>query len=933
MSFTTNVVKHKIMSPPMINDVIELVKKIQKVRDGWPKAKHASKTYAVTHEDTIKMHINMYLGHMARFFFPDISNVTALVLDASDMGTSIVFNLFGINDIIVPNLYKGDTDFVTMRKRMKDVQSFPMSVEDYIRNWEKSNSINYRKRVLQTAAQSKYPESKINEKKYNVEMLSRYEIPYPKQFDVVYLDFCGAFTDKTEECINDLLSKPDDVNTRSKIIAVTGSVMGTGKEGNDTDTQLDNIITFMNDKGYIMDQTFVYLRRVNHSRVAPGVEIGRTILNIGDEVKAAHPDHGIRYFKGVVVKPYPKINEYDIQFSDERVIDRKKIVVTDTRRVHRNQISNRGGTKMFFVSFIGTTADEKIREWNSKFTSCNGTACKLQKDHRYCLFHEKNEVQQSFCNRLLQDFYILTPSKIRRNEDFIRVLGDDVPVKPKEIIEHQKRKQKKNEALYALQYKNKKTKKDWQAYDARDIQSYIVNSRNIKYKGKRDYELNVYGVKLFVRIECTFKNSVAVSLSGNNNEALRTLDKLVISDVFKETEIECLFNKTGTKADHALIFIPKDYFDHLAQDDSSEEESSSSEEDSDSEEEEDEESELPYDLEYVGDVRLNKLSVQALRQECKKREIEISGGVQKKTCIRKLKEWKKAQKGGISGHSEHELVDGDFEHILENPIRNLTESKKTNKNCKVCPECGVIQNSNVVKNCKNCKHEFVFKCKKGSSLQGISTKKCICGKNARSNRDSHCIDEKCGMKFPSGHKTKKKRLKKSKKNKKKIGRKKTTPKISSEAYEVAKSPGVVATDEMHLGEDFLVNKTDEMHLGDEDSLVNRMDDMHLGDEDSEDSEEKEREKKYPRRRTRNNEPDYTDKKGSKIKFNQKLPVTSMPIKGSRIEWLWDNDVWYIGTVIEVTSNSVTVSYDDGTTMKHPRAKCIKNKTWKYVPEQ
>ena len=73
---------------------------------------------------------------------------------------------------------------------------------------------------------------------------------------------------------------------------------------------------------------------------------------------------------------------------------------------------------------------------------------------------------------------------------------------------------------------------------------------------------------------------------------------------------------------------------------------------------------------------------------------------------------------------------------------------------------------------------FSFLPLRQNSMTKAKFKKCIrCGKNARSNRVSHCIDEKCGMKFPSGHKTKKKRLKKSKKNKKKIGhkRKKTTP--------------------------------------------------------------------------------------------------------------------------------------------------------------
>ena len=74
---------------------------------------------------------------------------------------------------------------------------------------------------------------------------------------------------------------------------------------------------------------------------------------------------------------------------------------------------------------------------------------------------------------------------------------------------------------------------------------------------------------------------------------------------------------------------------------------------------------------------------------------------------------------------------------------------------------------------------------------------------------------------------------------------------------------------------------------------------------------------------------------NKMKFNPKLPVTLMPKKGGRIEWLWDggpvtlmpkkggrnegkwdNGKWYQGTVIEATPNSITVLYDDGTTFTH-----------------
>ena len=97
-------------------------------------------------------------------------------------------------------------------------------------------------------------------------------------------------------------------------------------------------------------------------------------------------------------------------------------------------------------------------------------------------------------------------------------------------------------------------------------------------------------------------------------------------------------------------------------------------EESDSEESEDEESELPYDLEYIGDVRLNKLSVQALRQECIKREISISGGAQKKTCISELLEWKNSAEESSSEESEDEESElpYDLHYINESRLSKLS---------------------------------------------------------------------------------------------------------------------------------------------------------------------------------------------------------------------------------------------------------------------
>ena len=126
-------------SDSQINNVVDLVEALHQRRQEWSTTGHAAKTYVVSNQDSIKMHINMYLGHMSRFFFGDVlEEVNALVLDASDMGTSLVFDIFGIHNIVVPNYYKGSTDFEIMRQRMPLCMSLPVSVEDYIKRFNLS---------------------------------------------------------------------------------------------------------------------------------------------------------------------------------------------------------------------------------------------------------------------------------------------------------------------------------------------------------------------------------------------------------------------------------------------------------------------------------------------------------------------------------------------------------------------------------------------------------------------------------------------------------------------------------------------------------------------------------------------------------------------------------------------------------------------------
>ena len=139
-----------------IDDVKSLVKELQARRREWGTENHAAKMYAVTNEDSIKMHINMYLAHMAQFYFKE-SDPWALVLDASDMGTSLVFDIFGIHNIVVPNYYKKSTDFETMRRRMPNVMSLPVSVENYIDAWAvTTNDDDYASTIRYTASTYKF---------------------------------------------------------------------------------------------------------------------------------------------------------------------------------------------------------------------------------------------------------------------------------------------------------------------------------------------------------------------------------------------------------------------------------------------------------------------------------------------------------------------------------------------------------------------------------------------------------------------------------------------------------------------------------------------------------------------------------------------------------------------------------------------------------
>ena len=121
-------------------------------------------------------------------------------------------------------------------------------------------------------------------------------------------------------------------------------------------------------------------------------------------------------------------------------------------------------------------------------------------------------------------------------------------------------------------------------------------------------------------------------------------------------------------------------------------------------------------------------------------------------------------------------------HQTKTSMSFVSESNKTRKKCKRCPnpQCGVMQNSNVVKNCKTCKHKFVFENKNPNSRQGLSTKICPeCGEQAKSGHSFACSNLKCNFRFSCSHKKLSPKTKKPKIIKKTSGKKRSSKKRSS----------------------------------------------------------------------------------------------------------------------------------------------------------
>lgn len=227
----------------------KLLQDIGRIRKDWFRTnKRVSTTYVPSVHDKIKFNINYYLSRVALFFDLD----TALILDSDDLGTSVVLKASGFKEknIHIPNYFNRSTEYVVMKKRLKNVSVFPISVEDYVDAYVESEST-YKFRNL---LKEKYDETRYERRpRLKTPLPSR-----PEQFDFVYLDYCGEYK-TNKDTIKSLFE--NDVFADEFVFAFTGSLFMVYND--DLDKMLKSIvrqITRMK-PGIRVDQIFVYNRK------------------------------------------------------------------------------------------------------------------------------------------------------------------------------------------------------------------------------------------------------------------------------------------------------------------------------------------------------------------------------------------------------------------------------------------------------------------------------------------------------------------------------------------------------------------------------------------------------------------------------------------------------------------------------------------------
>ena len=599
-----------------LENVMQLRQSVDEIRDGWfgQENKRKGEGYTPSEHDKIKFNINLYLGQMAQFFLPSMSEATALVLDSDDLGSSATLKAFNFEtpNIYVPNYFKGMTEYSAMKERVSDLSAFPIGLAPFFKAWGASDDdASFQGKLMETFSKTRF--------KRKQETILQEPLPTRfKQLDFAYLDYCNMFETEDDKgwsnkkTVQYMFKQNVFPRDTPYILAITGSLMFVSNE--DLDYLLKRyrnaVLRAARKYGYTRireDQFFVYNRSHQQGEVEESLA-HRNPEEIPDGIKHKEQSHS---------------------------------------------------SKMFFMSFVGGVTEKQREDWDALFKICDGGQCKLQFGHRECLYQrgkDRLHLSKPFCNYRITDFYIVDPEG-RKGEDFLEkfegvpLIDDD----PLDYLELWNKKSKLPKGILKT-FKSGKI-----GGDIIDIMSIIeiVNSARENGGAEASTEDSIIDLdetfyiqglakKLtgVVSVECILGNIVGIHFTDS--------DKHRIGGI-KDVSSACFLVHVSDLVKH-ITDEPEGKVEDSSEDEedesSEEEEEEEEEEDESSEEEEEEEEEeeqiLPYNLHYINEARLEQLPLQKLRDECKKREIKISSGAHKKTCISKLLKWKKAQKAGQS---------------------------------------------------------------------------------------------------------------------------------------------------------------------------------------------------------------------------------------------------------------------------------------------
>ena len=590
-----------------IENVMQLRQSVDEIRDGWfgQENKRKGEGYTPSEHDKIKFNINLYLGQMAQFFLPSMSEATALVLDSDDLGSSATLKAFNFEtpNIYVPNYFKGMTEYSAMKERVPDLSAFPIGLSPFFKAWGASDDdASFQGKLMETFSKTRF-------KKKQEPILQE---PLPtrfKQLDFAYLDYCNMFETEDDKgwsnkkTVQYMFKQNVFPRDTPYILAITGSLMFVSNK--DVDyllTRYRNAVLKAAKKyGYERlreDQFFVYHRFHQEGEVEESLA-HRNPEEIPDGIKHKEQSHSIT---------------------------------------------------MFFMSFVGGVTEKQREDWDALFKICDGGQCKLQFGHRECLYQrgkDRLHLSKPFCNYRITDFYIVDPEG-RKGDDFLEKF-EGVPLIDDDPLDYLELWNKKSKLPKGIL---KTFKSGLIGGDIIDIMSIIEIVNSARENGGAeastedtiidlDETFYIQGLakKLtgVVSVECILGNIVGIHFTDSDKHRIVGI---------KDVSSACFLVHVSDLVKH-ITDEPEGEVEESSEEE--EEDSSEDEEDDSSEEEEEEEEQiLPYNLHYINEARLEQLPLQTLRDECKKREIKNSSGAHKKTCISKLLKWKKAQKGGQS---------------------------------------------------------------------------------------------------------------------------------------------------------------------------------------------------------------------------------------------------------------------------------------------